>query len=106
MLGVGLGSDSAEVNEVDGFVRLTVIVTEGSLETELNVLVSTEAGTATPGTHAHTCTKCTFTSCSVVVLLVVSHTSLGSLMILTNCFQAISECCCSTIAVFCCVACD
>ena len=53
VLGVGLGSDSAEVNEVDGFVRLTVIVTEGSLETELNVLVSTEAGTATPGTHAH-----------------------------------------------------
>ena len=62
VLGVELGSDSAQANEADGFVRLTVSVTEGSLETEVHALVSTEAGTATPGTHTHTCTKCTFTS--------------------------------------------
>ncbi len=53
VLGVGLVSSSFTVNETDGYLTVGVEILEGSLELEQSVLISTQAGTATPGTCMH-----------------------------------------------------
>ncbi len=50
MLGVGLVSSSLTVNETDGYLTVGVEIQESSLESEQSVLISTQAGTANPGT--------------------------------------------------------
>ncbi len=50
MIGVGLISSSFTVNETDGYLTVGVEILDGSLELERSVLISTQAGTATPGT--------------------------------------------------------
>ena len=50
MLEVRLISSSFTVNETDGYLTVGVQIQDGSLELEQSVLISTQAGTATPGT--------------------------------------------------------
>ncbi len=50
VLAVGLVSSSFSVNEIDGSLRVGVVILSGHFESEQSVLISTQAGTATPGT--------------------------------------------------------
>ena len=52
VLGVGLATEYEVVDESEAVLKLSVVILEGSVEIDgASVLVSTEAGTATPGTH-------------------------------------------------------
>ncbi len=50
VLAVGLLSSSFSVNENDGSLRVGVVIHSGHFVSEPSVLISTQAGTATPGT--------------------------------------------------------